>query len=175
MRSYNPLKMDEQSELILVKLYGIERGYINYLPQGIPAIRDISSLVKEVFDSRSPVPISGHYCVHKKDIQAGLRLRVLKELGKKCIVCGRSEEKGMHVHHIKPCRRTWNNAFGLTVLCESCHKMIRSGIGKTEEEVRAICREITNRDSNKYDPSDGIEYPESSIVKLPHWNYFYYD
>ncbi len=167
--------MNEQSELILVKLYGIERGYINYLPRSIRAIRDVSSLVKEVFDSRSHVVISGHYCVYKQDIQAGVRSRVLKELGKKCIVCGRSEKKGMHVHHIKPYRRTWNNAFGLTVLCESCHKMIRSGIGKTEEEVRAICREITSRDSTKYDPSDGVEYTESSIVKLPHWSYYYYE
>ena len=167
--------MDEQSELILVKLYGIERGYINYLPRSIRAIRDVSPLIKEVFDSRLHVPISGHSCVHKQDIQAGLRLRVLKELGRKCIVCGRAEEKGMHVHHIKPQGRTWNNAFGFTVLCESCHKMIRSGIDKTEEQVRAICGEITSRDSNKYDPSDGIQYPEPSIVKLPHYNYFYYD
>ncbi len=167
--------MDEQSELILVKLYGIERGYINYLPQSIPAIRDVSSLVKEVFDSRLHVPISGHSCVHKKDIQAGLRLRVLKEMGRKCIVCGRAEEKGMHVHHIKPYWRTWNNAFGVTVLCESCHKTITTGPSMDEEEVRAICREITNRDSNKYDPPDGIEYTESSIVKLPHWSYYYYE
>ena len=80
----------------------------------------------------------------------------------------------MQVHHVKPYWRTWNNAFGFTVLCESCHKMIRSGIGKTEEQVRGICREITRRDSEKYDPADGMEYPEPSIVKLAYTNYFYY-
>jgi hypothetical protein len=53
--------------------------------------------------------------------------------------------------------------------------MIRSGIGKTEEEVRAICREITSRYSDKYDPPDGIQYTESPIVKLPHWSYYYYE
>ena len=166
--------MDEQNELILVKLYGIERGYINYLPQSILAVRNVSSLIKEVFDSCSHILISGYDCVYKNNIQAGLRRRVLRELSTKCIVCGLSEENGIHIHHLKPYWRTWNNAFGLTVLCESHHKMIRCGIGKTEEEVQAICREITSRDSNKYDPPNDIEYLESPMVKLPHYNYFYY-
>jgi hypothetical protein len=174
MLRYNLLRMDENSELLLVKLYGIEKGFLDYLPRSIPAVRDVSSLIKEVFHSRSPVLISGHYCLHKQDMQAGIRLRVLKELGTKCVVCGQSHKQGMQVHHIKPYWRTWNNAFGFTVLCESCHKMIRSGIGKTEEQVRGICREITRRDSERYDPADGMEYPEPSIVKLAYTNYFYY-
>jgi hypothetical protein len=166
--------MDEDSELILLKLHGIERGFLDYLPQSILAIRDVNSLVKEVFNSRTPVLISGHQCLHKRDIQAGIRLRVLKAIGVRCVVCGQSYEKGMHVHHIKPYWRTWNNAFGLTVLCESCHKMIRGGIGITGEEVRSICMEVSNQTGVRFDPSDGIQYPEPPIVKLAHTNYFYY-
>ena len=168
---YNRI-MDERGNLHLLILYAIEKGYLPYLPQSIPAVREVSSLVREAFNSYSSEVISGHYCVHKDYIQRGVRSRVLKILGSKCVLCG--EENKIQVHHIKPHWRTWNNSFGLTVLCETHHKMIRSGIGKTKAQVISCCSELKCPSSTKYDPPDDKLYPESMLVKLPRYSFYYY-
>lgn len=170
---YNHFIVDKDSELRVIKLYGIERGFLNYLPSSIPAIRDVSSLQEDVFRSCKPTWIQGRYCLHEQQIRAGIHLRVLKALGNTCIICGESHEKGMQVHHIKPRWRTLNNAFGFTVLCEECHKKIRGGIGKTDREVWDICKQISLPGSQWYDPPDGIKYPENSIVKVAHTPCYY--
>jgi len=163
----------DNGEMILLKLYGIEWGYINYLPKSIPAVRNVDAILKDIFATRTTEPINGHDCLFKADIQNGLRKKVLKELGKTCIVCKEYFDKGINVHHIKPGSRSWGNPFGLTVLCEKCHKMIRYGIGKTTQEVKVLCNEVTSPDSPYYDPPSDIQYPEPTLVKTAHCNYYH--
>ena len=164
----------EKGKLHLIKLRGIERGYLKYLPLSIPAIRDTATLIDDIFQCWTTIPIRGHLCLHKLDILKGLRPRALKVLGKTCIVCG-LEHDSIEVHHIKPHWRTFNNAFGFTVLCEEHHKMIRNGIeiGMSNDEVRDFCLEAASPDSQWYDPPDNRVYPESPIVKMTGTGYFY--
>jgi len=160
-------------EMILLKLYAIERGYLKYLPKGIPAVRNVDAILEEIFESRTTEPINGYDCLFKSDIQNGLRKQVIRELGKTCIVCNEYHDKHINVHHIKPGSRSWGNPFGLTVLCERCHKMIRYGIGKTDQEVKDLCNEITNPDSPYYDPASDVQYPEPTLVKVAYGNYYH--
>jgi len=157
----------DSGEMVLLKLYAIERGYLNYLPQSIPAVLNVDQMLREIFNSRTTIPIDGHRCLLKSEIQNGLRRKVIKELGKTCIVCNEYHEKGINVHHIKPKSRSWGNPFGLTVLCDRCHKMIRCGIDKTDQVVKDVCTKITNPESNIYDPPYDLQYPEPTLVKVP--------
>jgi hypothetical protein len=158
--------------LPLIKLYGIERGWLKYLPQSVPAIRAVKAMLDDIFTARTPIEIAGHQCLFKPDIAAAIHLRVIPIMGHFCIVCNIYRKKDMNVHHIKPASRTWCNAWGFTTLCQGCHKIIRVGLSVPDEEMKSLCREFASLDSPYYDPP-GMIYPEPNIVKLPHINYFY--
>ena len=158
--------------LPLVKLYAIEKGWLKYLPQGVPAVRDVKAILDGIFATRATLEIAGHQCLHKQDIRASIHRNVLSIMGYFCIVCGVYHKKDMNVHHVKPSWRTWCNAWGFTTLCQDCHKLIRVGLSMPDSEIKDLCRGFASPDSPYYDPP-GVVYPEPNIVKLPHINYFY--
>lgn len=164
----------DNSELKIIKLYGIERGFLKYLPSSILAVRDVDSLLKDIFISAQKVTfVEGYPCLHKEELQSRIHLRVIKELGSKCVICEESFKKGIHVHHIKHYWRTLNNVFGFTVLCSICHKKAHRGLAITDSELRDICEDISRCGSRLYDSPWGEEYPENSVVRIPHTQYYY--
>jgi hypothetical protein len=169
--------MGNNTKITLLQLYGIERGYLQYLPASIPAVRDVTGMIKDIFNNTlTHYDINGKRCLHKSQIMAGIHRRVIKALGNKCIACGRAETKGMHVHHIKYHWRTWNNAFGFTVLCEDCHRIAQYG-GSTKNpclllgiNVKDFCKKIMSPECQEYEPP-GKVYPECTAYKVARFYY----
>lgn len=162
----------QEYHLHLIKLYAIEKGWLKYLPQSISSIREVKTILDDIFTTHTTIELAGYQCLHKQDIRAAIHRRVLSIMGPSCIVCNINHKKDMNVHHIKPAWRTWCNAWGFTTLCQDCHKIIRSGLSMPDDQLKDLCQQFTISDSPYYDPP-GIAYPEPNIVKLPHINYFY--
>ena len=169
--------MDDR-DLRLLKLYGITRGYLKYLPVSIPVIRNVKGLLEDVFFSALIVyEVQGRKCLDKEQIQKGIRRRVIRLLGNKCVVCDTTINKNMHVHHIKPYWRAWNNPFGFTVLCEECHEKAHGtwfsgySIELSADEAREICQKISSPQSQEYDPPHPKNYPEPTIVQVRRYLY----
>ena len=166
-------KMDSV-DLNLLKLYGINKGYLSYLPLSISAVRDAKALLEDIFESaRVYSVIRGQDCLSYEQLQRGLRRRVLKRLDSTCVACNTHVSVGIHLHHIKPHWRTWNNVFGFTLLCKDCHDRVHSGNqfwGYSQnlqpEEAREMCRKIELPSTTEYDPPPLATEPESTIVKV---------
>ena len=172
MQSTTELTTLDGYSITLVKLYSIEKGWLGYLPQSIPAVKDVKAILDDIFRTHSTTPIGGHECLFKQDIRAGIHNRVLAIMGNICVSCKASHDRNMNVHHIKPYWRAWNNSWGFTTLCQDCHKSLQVGLPIPTKRMRELCQLFQQPDSPLYDPP-GPNYPEPNIVKIPHWNYFY--
>jgi hypothetical protein len=158
--------------IILVKLYAIEEGWLGYLPQSIPAVRNVKEILDDIFQTRRTILIDGHQCLFKNDIRAGIHNRVLSIMGTTCVSCHADHKRNMNVHHIKPHWRAWNNSWGFTTLCQDCHKSLQVGLPIPTARIKELCSNVALPNSPLYDPPADTG-PEPNIVKLPHWNYFY--
>lgn len=158
--------------LTIIKLYAIEKGWLSYLPQSIPAIRDVKGILDDIFKARTTILIDGHECLFKVDISHAIHSRVLTLMGSTCVSCGADHKRNMNVHHIKPHWRAWNNSWGFSPLCQDCHKSLQVGLPIPTARIRELCLQFATPDSPLYDPPADA-FPEPNVVKVPHWNYFY--
>ena len=160
--------MDSSNNNRLLILYGIEKGYIDYLPTCVPAVRDVNPIFKDIFDSYVSTKIRGFQCLNKIQLCKGIHHRVIKLMGDSCVSCETSHKKGMNVHHIKPYWRTWNNVMGFTVLCPNCHRRIRGGLDEGNGSFKAFCEELM-----RGKPAELLPCPENPIVKVSKLPYYY--
>lgn len=163
--------MEEGINIRLLKLNGIWQGYLKYLPASVPAVRDVQGIIEDIFQSAQYVyEIQGKKCLHYDQLQRGIRRRVLKILGNKCIVCNIVQEKNIHLHHIKFKWRTWNNCFGFTILCEDCHNKAH-GLLLNNDELKGICTRIMSPEYPEYDSPPNETYRECTAYKIGSYYY----